>query len=63
MPAGLWLASTSTVGADRTASSRPGERTAAKAARTMSASIGPAPAPAPKKASTAASAQAAFWAW
>ena len=41
MPAGLCAASTSTVGLVRTRSSRPGERTAANAARTVSCSIGP----------------------
>ena len=40
----------------RTRSSRPGERTAANAARTVSCSIGPVAAPAPRNASTAASA-------
>jgi hypothetical protein len=47
----------------RTRSSRPGERTAANAARTVSTSIGPVAAPAPRNASTAASAVAAFCAW
>jgi hypothetical protein len=47
----------------RTRSSRPGERTAANAARTVSWSIVPVAAPAPRKASTAASAVAAFCAW
>ena len=41
MPAGLCAASTSTVGLRRTRSSRPGELTAANAARTDSCSIGP----------------------
>src|SRR3954454_15436603 len=62
-PAGLWAASTSTVGLVRTRSSRPGEETAPKAARTVPCSIGPVAAPAPRKASTAASAVAAFCAW
>ncbi len=50
MPAGLWAESTMTVGAVRTVSSRPGERTEANAARTMSTSMRPLDAPAPKKA-------------
>lgn len=63
MPAGLCAASMSTLGLVRTRSSRPGERTAANAARTVSCSIGPVAAPAPRNASTAASAVAAFCAW
>ena len=63
IPAGLCAASTSTVGLVRTRSSRPGERTAANAARTVSCSIGPVAAPAPRNASTAASAVTAFCAW
>ncbi len=48
----------------RTVSSRPGEVTPAKAARTRSRSSGPRSACAPpRNASTAASAQAALWAW
>ena len=45
MPCGLCAASSRIVGAERTASSRPGERTAANAARTSSTSSGPVAAP------------------
>ena len=58
-PWGLWAASSTIVGLRRMISSRPGEVTSAKAARTRSASSGSSPA----KASTAASATAAFCAW
>ena len=64
-PCGLWAASISTVATSRpaaTRSSRPGERTAAKAARTASGSSG-AFGPAPVRVSAAASARAAFDAW
>ena len=59
MPCGLCAASTITVGEDRTTSSRPGDDTEAKPARTVSASSPPAP----KNASTHARATAAFCAW
>ena len=60
IPCGLCAASTSTVGALRSASSRPGELTPSSASRTTSTSITPVSAPAPRNASTAASATAAF---
>ncbi|CAM5512871.1 hypothetical protein SVIOM74S_06104 [Streptomyces violarus] len=63
-PAGLWAASSTTVGERRTTSSRPGEATAANALRTMSRSSCSARcAPTPKNASTVASATAALCAW
>ena len=63
IPCGLCAASTMTVGAPRTTSSRPGELTPTSAARTTSTSITPVFAPAPRNASTAASATAVFCAW
>src|SRR5690606_26488715 len=60
-PAGLWAASTSTVGLRRTTSRRPGEVTSAKAALTTSWSSGCSPPP--TNASTAAIARAALCAW
>lgn len=63
-PAGLWAASSTTVGDRRTTSMRPGADTDAKALRTVSMSSGSGRwAPTPKNASTAASATAALCAW
>src|SRR5512144_2437823 len=60
-PAGLCAASSSTVGLERTTSSRPGDVTRAKAARTTSPSSSCRPPP--TNASTAARASVAFCAW